>query len=146
MIEQPVLGPLLAEGKTKLMYAYPDDPNLAYMVSKDQITAGDGVRRNDQAEHRAQRRASDGVEGVTFAHASDYDRNFCIGALFDRAGRIADTLMVFGAEGVSHRHHPPDAPPPPNDPPPPEKPPPPDDPLPNDPPPHPEYGQPCRMT
>ncbi len=47
MIEQPVLCPLLAEGKTKLMYAYPDDPNLAYMVSKDQITAGDGVRRNE---------------------------------------------------------------------------------------------------
>lgn len=47
MIEQPTFGPLLAEGKTKLMYAYPDDDNLAYMVSKDQITAGDGARRNE---------------------------------------------------------------------------------------------------
>ena len=47
MIEQPEFGSLLAEGKTKLLYAYPDDDNLAYMVSKDQITAGDGERRNE---------------------------------------------------------------------------------------------------
>ncbi len=47
MIDHPALGPLLAEGKTKLIYAYPGDDNLAYMVSKDQITAGDGVRRNE---------------------------------------------------------------------------------------------------
>jgi phosphoribosylaminoimidazole-succinocarboxamide synthase len=43
----PAFGPLLAEGKTKLIYAYPDNENLAYMVSKDQITAGDGTRRNE---------------------------------------------------------------------------------------------------
>jgi phosphoribosylaminoimidazole-succinocarboxamide synthase len=49
MIEQPTFGPLLAEGKTKLIYAYPDDDKLAYMVSKDQITAGDGARRNELA-------------------------------------------------------------------------------------------------
>src|SRR5438309_8115732 len=49
MIEQPTFGPLLAEGKTKLIYAHPDDDNLAYMVSKDQITAGDGARRNELA-------------------------------------------------------------------------------------------------
>jgi len=47
MIDHPALGPLVAEGKTKLIYAYPGDDNLAYMVSKDQITAGDGVRRNE---------------------------------------------------------------------------------------------------
>src|SRR5438105_8026825 len=47
MIEQPTFGPLLAEGKTKLIYAYSDDNNLAYMVNKDQITAGDGVRRDE---------------------------------------------------------------------------------------------------
>ena len=46
MLEQPNFGPLLAEGKTKQLYAYPGDDTLAYMVSKDQITAGDGVRRN----------------------------------------------------------------------------------------------------
>ncbi len=49
MIEQPTFGPLLAEGKTKLIYAYSDDDNLAYMVNKDQITAGDGARRNEMA-------------------------------------------------------------------------------------------------
>src|SRR5437870_8866870 len=49
MIGQPEFGLLLAEGKTKLIYAYPDDENLAYMVSKDQITAGDGARRNELA-------------------------------------------------------------------------------------------------
>ncbi len=41
------LGPLLAEGKTKQIYAHPTDKNLVYMVNKDQITAGDGVRRNE---------------------------------------------------------------------------------------------------
>lgn len=49
MIDQPNFGPLLAEGKTKLIYADPDDVNLVYMVSKDQITAGDGARRSEIA-------------------------------------------------------------------------------------------------
>ncbi len=50
MIDQPQIphfGPLLAEGKTKLIFAFPEDGNLAYMVNKDQITAGDGVRRDE---------------------------------------------------------------------------------------------------
>ncbi len=49
MINQPAFGPKLAEGKTKIMYAFPDDDSLVYMVSKDQITAGDGARRNELA-------------------------------------------------------------------------------------------------
>jgi len=49
MIQPLAFGLLLAEGKTKQIYAYPDDDSLAYMVSKDQITAGDGVRRNELA-------------------------------------------------------------------------------------------------
>src|ERR1700754_5336574 len=44
---QPTFGDLLAEGKTKRIYAYPGDDNLVYMVGKDQITAGDGARRNE---------------------------------------------------------------------------------------------------
>ena len=47
MIENPVFGRLLAQGKTKLIYAHPGNDTLAYMVSKDDITAGDGVRRNE---------------------------------------------------------------------------------------------------
>ncbi|MBV9616249.1 MAG: phosphoribosylaminoimidazolesuccinocarboxamide synthase [Ktedonobacteraceae bacterium] len=47
MTDNPLSGPLLIEGKTKQIYAHPDDKTLAYMVSKDQITAGDGVRRNE---------------------------------------------------------------------------------------------------
>jgi phosphoribosylaminoimidazole-succinocarboxamide synthase len=47
MIDQPTFGSMLAEGKTKVIYAYPDDNQLAYMVNKDQITAGDGERRNE---------------------------------------------------------------------------------------------------
>jgi len=39
-------GEKLAEGKTKIIYAHPTDPALAYMVHKDSITAGDGARRN----------------------------------------------------------------------------------------------------
>lgn len=49
MNNQPEFGPLLAEGKTKRIYAYPGDDTLAFMVSKDQITAGDGARRNELA-------------------------------------------------------------------------------------------------
>jgi phosphoribosylaminoimidazole-succinocarboxamide synthase len=49
MIENPSFGPLLAEGKTKRIYADPDNDTLVYMVSKDQITAGDGARRNELA-------------------------------------------------------------------------------------------------
>lgn len=40
------LGPKLAEGKTKIVYAHPDDPALAVLFHKDGITAGDGARRN----------------------------------------------------------------------------------------------------
>src|SRR5438067_12116689 len=49
MTHQPRIhfGPLLAEGRTKVIYAHPQDESLAYMVNKDQITAGDGVRRNE---------------------------------------------------------------------------------------------------
>jgi phosphoribosylaminoimidazole-succinocarboxamide synthase len=47
MIDHPPFGLLLAEGKTKQICAYPDDDTLAYMVNKDQITAGDGARRNE---------------------------------------------------------------------------------------------------
>src|SRR4029453_9373953 len=39
-------GSRLAEGKTKIIHAHPSDPGLAVMVHKDDITAGDGVRRN----------------------------------------------------------------------------------------------------
>jgi len=46
---KPTLGPLQAEGKTKQIYAHPTDEHLVYIVSKDQITAGDGARRNEIA-------------------------------------------------------------------------------------------------
>lgn len=46
---KPNFGTLLAEGKTKQIYAYPLDEHLVYIVSKDQITAGDGARRNEIA-------------------------------------------------------------------------------------------------
>ncbi len=39
-------GALLAEGKTKIIYAHPSDETLALMAHKDGITAGDGARRN----------------------------------------------------------------------------------------------------
>lgn len=44
---KPNLGPLQAEGKTKQIYSHPDDEHLVYIVSKDQITAGDGAKRNE---------------------------------------------------------------------------------------------------
>ncbi len=36
----------LNEGKTKVIYANPDDPKSVYMVFKDDITAGDGVKHD----------------------------------------------------------------------------------------------------
>ena len=41
------LDSLIAEGKTKVVYAHPDDPALAVLKHKDGITAGDGARRNE---------------------------------------------------------------------------------------------------
>jgi phosphoribosylaminoimidazole-succinocarboxamide synthase len=43
---QQRLGPKLAEGKTKMIYAHPDDPALAIILHNDSISAGDGARRN----------------------------------------------------------------------------------------------------
>jgi phosphoribosylaminoimidazole-succinocarboxamide synthase len=40
-------GELLAEGKTKVIYAHPQKPELVYMLHKDGITAGDGARRSN---------------------------------------------------------------------------------------------------
>lgn len=40
-------GAQLAEGKTKIIYAHPDDPALVVMVHKDAISAGDGARRSE---------------------------------------------------------------------------------------------------
>ncbi len=36
----------LAEGKTKLIYANPEDPKTVYMCFKDDITAGDGAKHD----------------------------------------------------------------------------------------------------
>jgi phosphoribosylaminoimidazole-succinocarboxamide synthase len=41
------LGARIAEGKTKLVYAHPDDHGLVLLVHKDGITAGDGARRSE---------------------------------------------------------------------------------------------------
>ena len=43
---EAVRGERLAEGKTKVVYADPMDPALAVIVHKDDITAGDGARRD----------------------------------------------------------------------------------------------------
>ena len=39
-------GAKLAEGKTKVIYAHPDNPHVVYMEHKDGLTAGDGARRS----------------------------------------------------------------------------------------------------
>ncbi|KAE8744994.1 hypothetical protein FOCC_FOCC008407, partial [Frankliniella occidentalis] len=43
------LGALIIEGKTKRVYDLPDQPGLAFLQSKDRITAGDGVKAHDLA-------------------------------------------------------------------------------------------------
>src|SRR5437879_66824 len=54
MTSEDVYGPPVAEGKTKIMYpahiaereGRAKGPEVVYMVHKDDITAGDGVRRD----------------------------------------------------------------------------------------------------
>lgn len=41
------LGAKLAEGKTKIIYAHPDDASLVVLFHKDSITAADGARRSE---------------------------------------------------------------------------------------------------
>jgi phosphoribosylaminoimidazole-succinocarboxamide synthase len=41
------LGPRIAEGKTKVVYAHPTDQSLVVLTHKDGITAGDGARRSE---------------------------------------------------------------------------------------------------
>ena len=43
------VGELLAEGKTKQIFAVQNDPNTVVILSKDRITAGDGARAHDLA-------------------------------------------------------------------------------------------------
>ncbi|KAK0172428.1 hypothetical protein PV328_005745 [Microctonus aethiopoides] len=40
-------GKLIIEGKTKQVYEVTDDPTLCILISKDRITAGDGVKSHD---------------------------------------------------------------------------------------------------
>lgn len=40
-------GVKLAEGKTKIVYAHPEDPDLVVLLHKDSISAGDGARRHE---------------------------------------------------------------------------------------------------
>lgn len=41
------LGKLVNEGKTKKVYELLTDPSLCLLISKDRITAGDGVKAHD---------------------------------------------------------------------------------------------------
>lgn len=41
------LGGLIIEGKTKQVYELPDEPQHCLVLSKDRITAGDGVKAHD---------------------------------------------------------------------------------------------------
>ena len=59
------LGTKLAEGKTKVIYAHPDDPSLVVIFHKDGITAGDGARRSEIVGKGA-------IAGRTAAHVFTY--------------------------------------------------------------------------
>jgi len=61
---------VLAEGKTKIIYSNPADPSTVYMLFKDDITAGDGVKH-------------DILEGKA---ALDWQMNRDVFDLLDRAG------------------------------------------------------------
>ncbi|KAI9585422.1 hypothetical protein GQX74_001269, partial [Glossina fuscipes] len=46
-IKEYKLGKILIEGKTKQVYDLPQNPGLCLLLSKDRITAGDGVKAHD---------------------------------------------------------------------------------------------------
>uniref|UniRef100_A0A1A9WEQ1 PurE domain-containing protein n=1 Tax=Glossina brevipalpis TaxID=37001 RepID=A0A1A9WEQ1_9MUSC len=46
-INEYKLGKVLIEGKTKQVYDLPENPGLCLLLSKDRITAGDGVKAHD---------------------------------------------------------------------------------------------------
>lgn len=48
-VEGYKLGAVLIEGKTKKVFDLPDHPGLAFLQSKDRITAGDGVKSHEMA-------------------------------------------------------------------------------------------------
>lgn len=47
IVEGYKLGKVLIEGKTKQVYDLPQNPGLCLLLSKDRITAGDGVKAHD---------------------------------------------------------------------------------------------------
>jgi phosphoribosylaminoimidazole-succinocarboxamide synthase len=47
MADKIAYGKMLAEGKTKVIYAHPEREDVVYMLHKDGLTAGDGARRSE---------------------------------------------------------------------------------------------------
>lgn len=41
------MGPVIIEGKTKVVYDLPHNTGLCLLLNKDRITAGDGVKKHD---------------------------------------------------------------------------------------------------
>jgi phosphoribosylaminoimidazole-succinocarboxamide synthase len=79
------LGERLAEGKTKVIYAHPDDPTLVVLCHKDGITAGDGARRSEVAGKGA-------IAGRTTANVFRYLERAGIATHF--VGAPADDVTI----------------------------------------------------
>lgn len=80
-------GTLIAEGKTKRIYAHPSAADLAIVVSKDDITAGDGARRHVIADKGR-------ISGRTTANNFSLLRRHGIATHFVAFGENDDTMVV----------------------------------------------------
>lgn len=66
------MGKVLIEGKTKQVFDLPQNPGLCLLLSKDRITAGDGVKAHDL---QGKAEISNATNGLVFEILNNAGKN-----------------------------------------------------------------------